>query len=79
MNSIGEILVYCDMYDDFIGVCFIWICIFEKYLDVVNFLGGVNLEVDLDSMFFFDIFYIMCKVLDKVLLVEFDFGVLSDL
>ena len=78
-NQAGEISAACEQYDDLIKGVFIRRHTLGKYLDAVNFPGGVNPTADPNGHLPDDIYFITRKALDAPPIVEFELGTMSDL
>lgn len=71
-NVDGLIGVLVDTYDDLIGAKLTRTRTFVKYLDAVNFTGGVNPTADPTAIFPDDIYYVDRKVSHTKLIVELE-------
>jgi len=65
-------------HDDLIGAKVTRRRTFAKYLDAVNFSGGVNATADPTAEFPLDIYFIERKVAENRLMVEFELAAASD-
>jgi len=66
-------------FDDFIGVKVARKRTFVKYLDAVNFIGGVNPTADVNVYFPDDVYYIDRKSAENRVLIEFELASVLDL
>ncbi len=78
-NVLGVIGAYCKTFDDLIGAKITRKRTFAKYLDAVNFVGGVNPTADPNVYFPDDIFFVDRKVTENRLVVQFELASAMDL
>lgn len=77
-NIAGSITALILQYDDLVGTQVTRIRTLAKYLDAVNFAGGVNPSADPTAEFPRDIFYIDRKTAETSELVEFELAPAMD-
>lgn len=77
-NVAGSITALILMYDDLVGAKLTRIRTLVKYLDAVNFSGGVNPSADNTAEFPRDIFYVDRKASETNQLVEFELAPAMD-
>ena len=78
-NVFGVIGAYCRTYEDLIGAPVTRKRTFVKYLDAVNFPGGVNATADPTIHFLDDIFYVERKVVEDLEVVQLELASALDL
>ncbi|MDP2026454.1 phage minor tail protein L [Sulfuriferula sp.] len=78
-NATGLVGTYCKSYADLIGAKLTRKRTFVKYLDAVNFPGGVNLTADPNVGFADDVFFVDRKSLENKTMVEFELAAAFDL
>lgn len=78
-NYLSSITSLLQQYEDLIGAKVTRKRTLAKYLDVVNFTGGVNVDADPAAEFPDDIFYIDRKSSENRILVEFELASSLDL
>lgn len=71
-NVDGSITSLCMLYDDLVGAIITQRRTFKRYLDAVNFEGGVNPEADPDEEFPLEIWFVDRKANETVEAVEFE-------
>jgi lambda family phage minor tail protein L len=77
-NVIGIITALVLAYDDLLGAKVTRKRTMSKYLDAVNFTGGVNPDADPDAEFPDDIYFIEHKVNENKYMVEFELSASFD-
>lgn len=77
-NYAGLIGTYCKTYNDMIGAKVTRKRTLTKYLDAVNFTGGVNATADPNMHLLDDIFFIDRKSAENRLIVEFELAAAFD-
>jgi lambda family phage minor tail protein L len=77
-NVTGIITALVLAYDDLLGAKIIRKRTMSKYLDAVNFTGGVNPDADPDAEFSDDIYFIEHKVNENKYMVEFELSASFD-
>lgn len=78
-NISGIITFLVLTYDDLIGAKFTRKRTLVKYLDAVNFPGGVNADADADAEFASDIYFIDRKTTENKQVIEFELSAAFDL
>jgi len=78
-NVSGAITFLVLNYEDLIGAKFIRRRTLVKYLDAVNFPGGVNPDADADADFSEDVYFIDRKTTESKNVVEFELAAAFDL
>lgn len=78
-NALGVIGAYCKTFEDLIGAKITRKRTFAKYLDAINFDGGVNPTADANVAFADDIFYVDRKAAENRLVVQFELASAMDL
>jgi lambda family phage minor tail protein L len=80
VSNVSAIITFLVLnYDDLIGAKFIRRRTLIKYLDAVNFPGGVNPDADPDAEFAEDIYFIDRKTTETKSIVEFELAAAFDL
>lgn len=77
-NATGLIGAYCKTYNDLIGAKLTRKRTFVRYLDAVNFAGGVNATADPNVHFADDIYFIDRKSIENKTIVEFELAAAFD-
>lgn len=77
-NYAGLIGTYCKTYDDMVGAKVTRKRTLTKYLDAVNFPGGVNATADPNMCLTDDIFFIDRKATENRIMVEFELAAAFD-
>lgn len=77
-NISGLIGAYCKTYNDLVGSKLTRKRTFARYLDAVNFPGGVNLEADPNVEFAKDVFFVDRKSTENREMVEFELAAAFD-
>lgn len=78
-NVLGVIGAYCRSFDDLIGAKLTRKRTFLRYLDAVNFTGGVNPTADPNVSFPDDVFFVERKITENRLVVQFELAAAMDL
>lgn len=80
LSNVGGILGAASAaLDDLLGAKFTRIRTFARYLDAVNFSGGVNPDADPNAIIDTQIFYVDRKANENKLLIEYELAAASDL
>lgn len=77
-NITGMIGSLCNDYDDLVGAKVIRKRIFAKYLDAINFTGGVNPSADPNARFPDEIWFVERKVNENNIFIEFSLSSAMD-
>jgi lambda family phage minor tail protein L len=78
-NLLGAFTALCLEFDDLVGAKIVRKVTFAKYLDAVNFAGGVNPQADPLAAFPDDVFFIDRKATETEDFVEFELAATIDL
>lgn len=77
-NATGLIGTYCKSFNDLVGARLTRKRTFVKYLDAVNFAGGVNPTADPNVHFADDVYFVDRKAVENKTMVEFELAAAFD-
>jgi lambda family phage minor tail protein L len=77
-NANGLIATYCKSYNDLVGAKLTRKRTFAKYLDAINFPGGVNATADPNVHFADDVYFVDRKSVENKTMVEFELAAAFD-